>query len=68
MVYPPQGGRWRLPAEKVRAETGDQTGKRVEGSSVGSASNLHDALSLPSDETSTMRCRKNLHDALSVRS
>jgi hypothetical protein len=39
----------------------------VEGIAGDSATNLHDALSLPSDENSTMRCRKNLHDALSVR-
>src|SRR5262245_34357751 len=67
MVCPPQGGRWRLPAEDVLAATGCRAGKRVEGNAVGPADDLHDPLSLPGDETSTMRCRINLHDALSVR-
>src|SRR5262249_55927296 len=42
-------------------------GKRAGQSAVGPATALHDGLSLLSDESSTMRCRKNLHDALSVR-
>jgi hypothetical protein len=30
---------------------------------AGTAADLHKVLSLPSDESFTMRCRKNLHDA-----
>ena len=41
---------------------------RVARQAVGTDTNLHDALSVPDAESSTMRCRKNLYDALSVRS
>jgi hypothetical protein len=36
-------------------------------SSAGTATDLHDALSLASDENSAMRWQKYLHDALSAR-
>src|SRR5262249_25539693 len=58
---PPQGGCWRPRAGDVVAVPGGQGGERRREALSVPPPGLHDALSLPNDETSTMRSRKTLH-------
>jgi hypothetical protein len=50
------------PAEERR-----RTDARLERTAITADTDLHAALSVQGDQSSTMRCRKKLYDALSVR-